>query len=134
MHKIILSVAVLLALISSASAGLTKRSQAPRILSGSLLSGWCNDLPFRDEEAQQRANYYQAYSDGLCTMFVTFGIEISRGEGAVSANYCLPNDVKYLTIAQDFATLLRRNREAREGDPLDALINFMEVKYPCDAR
>jgi hypothetical protein len=42
--------------------------------------------------------------------------------------------VKYLTIAQDFALLLRRSREAREADPLDVLINLMEVRYPCDAK
>ena len=135
MHKVIASAAILLVLASSsADTGLTKRSHGPRVLNGYLLSGWCNDLPFRDEDSQLRANYYQAYSDGLCTMFVTFGIEISRGEGAVSANYCLPSDVKYLTVAQDFATHLRRNKEAREADPLDVLINLMEVKYPCNAK
>jgi hypothetical protein len=134
MHKLIVSAAILLALIGSADAGLTKRAQTPRLLNSYLLSGWCTDLPFRDEDAQLRANYYQAYSDGLCTMFVTFGIDISRGDGAVAANYCLPSDVKYLTIAQDFALLLRRSPEAREADPLEVLINLMEVKYPCDAK
>jgi hypothetical protein len=133
MHKVI-TAAVLLALAGSANAGLTTRTHAPRVLNGFILSGWCNGLPFRDEEAQLRANYNQAYSDGLCTMFVTFGIEISRAEGTIAANYCLPDDVKYLTIAQDFALLLRRSREAREADPLDVLINLMEVRYPCDAK
>ena len=134
MHKLIVPAAILVALTVSANAGLTTRAQAPRVLNSSLLSGWCTDLPFRDEDAQLRASYYQAYSDGLCTMFVTFGIEISRGDGAVAANYCLPNNVKYLTIAQDFALLLRRSPEAREADPLEVLINLMEVRYPCDAK
>ena len=135
MHKIVALAAILLALSSSsANTGLSKRSHAPRVLNGYLLSGWCNDLPFRDEDSQLRANYYQAYSDGLCTMFVTFGIEISRADGAVAANYCLPSNVNYLTIAQDFASLLRKNREAREADPFDVLINMMEVKYPCSAK
>ena len=70
MHKLIAAAAILIALSGSADAGLTKRAQAPRVLNASLLSGWCTDLPFRDEDAQLRANYYQAYSDGLCTMFV----------------------------------------------------------------
>jgi hypothetical protein len=134
MPKLIVSAAILLALAGSADAGLTKRAHRPQVLNSSLLSGWCTDLPFRDEDAQLRANYYQAYSDGLCTMFVTFGIEISRADGSVAAHYCLPSDVKYLTIARDFALLLRRSPEAREADPLDVLINLMEVKYPCDAK
>lgn len=134
MHKLIVSAAILLAFTVGANAGLTTRAHAPRVLNSYLLSGWCTDLPFRDEEAQLRANYYQAYSDGLCTMFVTFGIEISRGDGSVPAHYCLPSDVKYLTIARDFALLLRRSPEAREADPLDVLINLMEVKYPCGAK
>jgi hypothetical protein len=133
MHKLIVSAAILLALTGSADAGLTQRAHQPRVLNGSLLSGWCTDLPFRDEDAQLRANYHQAYSDGLCTMFVTFGIEISR-DGSLAANYCLPSDVRYLAIAQDFALLLRRSPEAREADPLDVLINLMEVKYPCEAK
>jgi hypothetical protein len=133
MHKVLTSAALLLALAGSAGAGLTKGPHAPRVLNGFLLSGWCTDLPFRDEDAQLRANYHQAYSDGMCTMFVTFGLEISRG-GSVAANYCLPNDVSYLAIAQDFALLLRRSSEAREADPLDVLINLLEVKFPCDAK
>ena len=135
MYKVIALAAVMLALASSsANTGLSKRSHAPRVLNGYLLSGWCNDLPFRDEDAQLRANYYQAYSDGLCTMFVTFGIDISRGDGVVAANYCLPSNVQYVTVANDFAMLLRRNREARDADPFDVLINMLEVKYPCHAR
>ena len=132
MRNIIACIAILLALTGNAYAGLTKGNHAPRVLSGFLLSGWCNDLPFRDEDAQQRATYYQAYSDGMCMMFVSFGIELTRSEGAVAANYCLPYGVKYLTIAQEFATHLRRNREARERDPLDALISLLEVRYPCN--
>ena len=134
MSRIFAFVAILLALTANAYSGLSKRAHAPRVLNGFLLSGWCNDLPFRDEDAQQRANYIQAYSDGMCTMFVTFGIELTRNDGSAAANYCLPNNVKYVTIAQDFAILLRRNREARESDPLDALINMMEIQYPCEAK
>jgi hypothetical protein len=134
MRKIVASVAMLLALTDSAYCGLSKGPHPPRVLNGYLLSGWCNDLPFRDEEAQLRANYNQAYSDGMCTMFVTFGLEITRREGDIPANYCLPNDVAYSTVAHDFAILLRRSREARESDPLDALINMVKSQYPCAAR
>jgi len=131
MGKIIVCISILLALTGNACAGLTKGTHAPRVLTGYLLSGWCNDLPFRDEDAQQRATYYQAYSDGMCTMFVSFAIELTLNEGTVAANYCLPQGMKYLTIAQDFALHLRRNREARDRDPLDALVSMLEAKFPC---
>jgi hypothetical protein len=134
MRKIIAASAILLALTASADAGLSKGPRAPRVLNSQTLSGLCVGLPHRDENAQQAADYYQAYNDGMCMMFVTFGIEVTRGEGSVAANYCLPADVKYGAIAHDFAILLRRNREARETDPLDVLINMMEVKYPCEAK
>ncbi len=134
MRKIIASAAILFALTGSAHAGLTRGPHAPRLLDSQVLSGLCIDLPFRDDDAQKAADYYQAYNDGMCVMFVTFGIEITRGDGSVAANYCLPSDVRYVTIAHDFATLLRRNREARQTDPLDVLINMMEVRYPCDAK
>lgn len=131
MRKIIVCIAILFALIGNAYAGLTKGTHPPRVLTGFLLSGWCNDLPFRDEDAQQRATYYQAYSDGMCTMFVSFALELTLNEGTVAANYCLPPGTKYLAIAQDFALHLRRNHEARERDPLDALVAMLEVRYPC---
>ena len=134
MGKIITSAAILFALTGSVHSGLTRGPHVPRLLDSQILSGLCIGLPHRDEQAQQAANYYQAYNDGMCVMFVTFGIEITRGEGSVAANYCLPSDVKHVTVAHDFATLLRRNREARDIDPLDVLINMMEVKYPCDAK
>jgi hypothetical protein len=134
MNRFIASIAMLLALTDGAYSGLSKGPNSPRVLNGFLLSGWCNDLPFRDEEAQLRANYYQAYSDGLCMMFVTFGLEMTRREGGAPANYCLPSNVKYGTVAQEFAILLRRSSEARESDPLDALIGMMESKYPCAAK
>ena len=125
------SIAFLLALTNNTYSGLTKGAHAPRVLTGYLLSGWCHDLPFRDEDAQQRATYYQAYSDGMCMMFVSFAVELTLSEGAVAANYCLPQGMKYLTVAQDFGLHLRRNREARERDPLDALISMLETRYPC---
>ena len=134
MRKIITSAVLLLALTGSVHAGLTKGPQAARLLNSQTLSGLCVDLPFRDENAQKTADYYQAYNDGMCVMFVTFGIEITRDAGSVAANYCLPSDVGFVTIAHDFATLLRRSREARHTDPLDVLINMMEVRYPCDAK
>ena len=134
MRKIIASTGILLALTGSAQSGLSKGPHAQRVLNSQTLSGLCVGLPQRDESAQQTADYYQAYNDGMCMMFVTFGIEVTRGDGNIAANYCLPSDVKYATIARDFATLLRRNREARETDPLDVLINMMEVNFPCEAK
>ena len=134
MRKIIAASAILLALTVTAHAGLSKGARAQRVLNSQTLSGLCVGLPYRDENAQQAADYYQAYNDGMCMMFVTFGIEVTRGDGNIAANYCLPTDVKYGTIAHDFAMLLRRNSEARETDPLDVLINMMEVKYPCEAK
>ena len=131
MRNIIVCIAILIALTGNAYAGLTKGAHAPRVLTGYLLSGWCNDLPFRDEDAQQRATYYQAYSDGMCMMFVSFAIELTLNEGTVAANYCLPQGLKYLTIAQDFALHLRRSHEARQRDPLDALVSMLEARYPC---
>ena len=123
MTRIVAAIAILLVLCgSSADSGLTKKTHAPQVLNGFLLSGWCNDLPFRDEEGQQRATYYQAYSDGMCTMFVAFAVELTRNDGSLAANYCLPGNAKYLSIAQEFGLLLRRDHDARERDPLDALI------------
>jgi hypothetical protein len=134
MTRVVAAIAVLLALCGSAESGLTKKAHSPHVLNSFLLSGWCNDLPFRDEDAQQKATYYQAYSDGMCTMFVAIGIELTRNDGSLAANYCLPNDVKYLSIAQEFGLLLRRDQAARETDPLDALINLLEARYPCSAK
>ena len=131
MRNIIACIVILLALAGHAHAGLSKGTQPPRVLTGFLLSGWCNDLPFRDEEAQQRATYYQAYSDGMCMMFVSFAVELTRNEGSVAANYCLPQGTKYLAIAQDFALHLRRDHDARQRDPLDALVAMLETRYPC---
>ena len=106
MNRVIVTLAILLALGSGgANSGLTKREHPPHVLNGFLVSGWCNDLPFRDEEAQQRATYYQAYSDGMCTMFVAFGVELTRREGTLSAGYCLPADVKYVSIAQELSLI-----------------------------
>jgi hypothetical protein len=134
MYRIIIALALLLTLGSGrVDSGLTKRAH-PHVLNGFLLSGWCNDLPFRDEESQQRATYYQAYSDGMCTMFVAFGVELTRREGNLQAGYCLPGDVKYLSIAQEFGLLLRRDAGARETDPLDALIKLLESRFPCEAK
>lgn len=134
MNRILACIAILLALAGKADSGLTTKMRAPGVLNGFLLSGWCNDLPFRDEEGQQRATYYQAYSDGMCTMFVSFGLELTRSDGSLPAHYCLPDDVKYTDVAQEFGLYLRRNPTARESDPLDALITLLEAEYPCNAK
>ena len=101
------------------------------MLNGFPVSNWCNDLPFRYEESQKKATYHQAYSDGMCTMFVSFGVELTRREGSMAASYCLPGDVKYLSIAQEFGLLLRRDAGARDTDPLDALIKLLEADFPA---
>ena len=135
MNRLIIALALLFALGSgSADSGLTKRAHLPHVLNGFLVSNWCNDLPFRDEESQKKATYHQAYSDGMCTMFVSFGVELTRREGSMAASYCLPNDVKYLSIAQEFGLLLRRDAGARDTDPLDALIKLLESRFPCNAK